>query len=166
MKNQVKCDRRGTINIVSSGYSDRYAVSDIYFVVTVNGLEFRIDNDQDRVAGYLRLMGHNLQNLPDDIFKQAIEAVGSSPISTWISYKSGNAHKSIKTKTQRISAGIHAARNYESLNEFGRSEYEPVAKTLTRDEWDAVRYGLQRINDEHAAIGKPIVEFTIPNEEA
>ena len=166
MRDQIKCQRHGTLKIVSSGYSDRYVMSDIHFDISVNGLEFRIDNEDDRVAALLRLMGHDLQNVPDDIFKSAVQTAHSAPFSMWITYKTGTTTRTFTTTYAKITAGIHAALGYNNLNAWGRSQHEPIVKTLTSDEWGAIRYGLDRINEEHAKTGKPIVGFTIPEMEA
>jgi hypothetical protein len=159
--------RVSTLKIVSSGYGDRYVQGDTYLHVDVGGASMRIDFENDRVPVLVRIAGYTMQNVPDGVFQECVKMAHHSPMATWITYHPTEYEtRTIKTAYSKIEAGIHAATNYAGLNDHGKSRFEPISKTLTADEWGAIRYGLQRINERHSKTGKPVVEFTIPTMEA
>lgn len=159
--------RVSVLKIVSSGYSDRYVQADTYLHVDIGMDSLKIDFQDNRVPILVRLAGYNMQTVPDDIFQECVKMAHHSPIAAWITYHPTETDtRTIKTSASKIEAGIHAATNYAGLNDHGKSRFEPISKTLTADEWGAVRYGLQQINERHAQTGKPIIEFTIPEMEA
>lgn len=155
----IKTYRTGRLNIVSSGYSDRYVVSNIWLVIEKNGVKYRIDNDLDRIPAYVQLQwGLDISECTIEQIYQASAAVNTCPITTYIKADS----VTFATTSRRLTAGIHAATGYVKLSESGINNYRPIAETLTKDEWNAVRLGLDRINKIHATNEREIVPFEIP----
>ena len=163
MKTNLKTLRTGTLKIVSSGYEDRYVMGHVYLVIECDGVKYHIEDDNDRVAAYARLAGWGgITNLTKKKIKHAVHEIVSCPVVMNASYINGNTSGTIATTSDRLSAGIYAATGYPALNERGISTYKPIAETLTKQEWMVVRSGLEQINKHHAEIGKPIVNFSIP----
>lgn len=163
MIKHVRIIKIGSIKIVSSGYTDRYVSGDVWTKLTVDGIDYRVDGDDStQFAAFLKLAGISRNDLTSDQIEQIGMMIIKTPIFSWISYEIYPAAYSIKTTAHRIRAGIEAATGYPNLNENGINEYRPIAETLSSQEWTAIKYGLDKINNYHAQHGMPVVNFTIP----
>lgn len=150
----VSIRHEATLEIVSSGYNDRYVSQTSYLILEVDNIRYRIDSDNHYISAYLNLAGmkDNEKNV-----KKVIEAINSSKFRQYLYYDD----TMVMSTPERINAGIQLALGFTRYNGFERTT--KIAETLSDAEWDAIRYGLNRVNDDHARRGKPVVEFTIPS---
>lgn len=167
MESSMKLKRVGILNIVSSGYEDRYVTADIRLEIEKNGITYRIDSENDRIPAYLELLsGKTVNECTQEEFIEASKIIGSSPIETFITGSTGpfGESRTFKTTSSRIEAGIKSATGYKNLSQFGIDNYKPIAETLNKNEWFAIKTGLDRINKIHAENNRPVIDFTTPGE--
>lgn len=165
MKN-IKVTRRGTTKIVSSGYSDRYAQSEVWVNLEIDGITLRVNYDEAPTA-YMMLAGLE-QN--DENIRTAVVVVHDSPMVIFARAEImptdeekargiGRTLKSVSTTSARLNAGIAACTGYPNLNEIGRERVNKLAADLTASEWEVVYSGLDEVNRDHARRYLPIVNF-------
>lgn len=152
----IKIYRTGTLEIVSSGYSDRWCMADVWLVIESDGICFRIDTDSDREGAILQLMGceyttENIQIAARLIAKSDLELRGS--------YTKGNMSASIKLDAAKIRAGIDIVTGCRNLNELGIKHAKELSKNWTEHELNFIECGLTVINKRHAERGLTVVDF-------
>ena len=150
----------GDIEIVSSGYSDRYALLTTWMVIESESVKYRVDNVNDRAAAVLRLAG---LDMTEENWSAAYQAIQSGDFNFFAMYENANVSGSVKTTTARINAGISVATGCKNLNENGIAKAQEVASDLSSDEWLVIESGLNRVNEIHRKKEKPVVDFRIPH---
>jgi|GEM_PF-2689545 len=155
VKQETAIQRTGTLEITSSGYTDRYVQSQSWANIAVDGITYRVDHEQATRA-YMRLSG-----IADE--DGAFWAIQKSPFQMYITEQtSATETLTVGTTANRIREGIRAATGFPGMNETAKSEAKKVAATLTENEWKIIQAGLARINELHAKSGRPVVNFTVP----
>ena len=161
---ELKISIVGDIEIVSSGYSDRYALSTTWMIIESESVKYRIDNANDRVPAVLRLAG---LEMTDENWSVAYRAIQDGAFNTFATYEVISdvaiVTGRVNTTTARLEAGIDVAIGRQNLNEGGMEKVQEIASTLTNDEWLAIEFGLNKVNETHIRKKKPVVEFSIPN---
>lgn len=152
----VSVRREATLEIVSSGYDDRYVSQSSYLILEVDYIRYRIDSDNHYISAYLNLAG--MKDSEKNV-KKVIEVINSSKFNQYIYYDG----TMVKSTYNRIDAGLQLALGFPHQGQTGIEKTIGIAETLSNAEWDAIRYGLNRVNDDHVRRGKPVVEFTIPS---
>ncbi|MDD2255365.1 hypothetical protein [Methanoculleus sp.] len=157
--------KKGSLKITSSGYEDRWTLADIYLEIDTDDVQFRVDGSSQWPAAYCKLAGLpvNAENL-----RRAREIIALAPFATTITYEFIHEHgrglRHIRSSSHRLNAGINVATGRAaSFSPEGAQEAAKIASDLSRDEWDAIKDGLERVNRDHERLGRPVVAFTIPN---
>lgn len=156
----VTCRRTATLEIVSSGYEDRYVQQNVNFVITKNNIDFSVDaySTYNRCVALLTIAGVKITKKSMDL---VIDKINKSTFTESIYFEDGRRSGWINTTSEKISAGIHVNNNYCNLSEYGKNKYSEIAKTLTNEEWLAVKTGLHHVNLFHTDKGLQIVPITI-----
>jgi len=161
----LRIHKCGRIDIVSSGYEDRFAMSTTWVIFEKNDIRYRIDGDNfQHIAAYVELAGIQADTVTAEKYAEIAEKIHSIPWKMSATYRDGFTTGSITTTPDRINAGIKMATGFTGLNEVGISRATEIANTLSHNEWLVIRTGLEKINKLHTEIGKPVVCFTIPDE--
>ena len=160
---EIKIRRVGTLEIVSSGYADRYVATQAWLEIEKNGITYRIDESDRWEEAILEFRyGVKYEGATKEQLADAIHCRVYNPLDTYAMYEDGNTRGQVNTTADRIDAGIKVATGYPCLNEYGIEQAKQIANTLSRHEWLVVKTGLDRINREHSRLGKPVVEYAIP----
>ncbi len=158
---EMQVSKSGTIKIVSSGYEDRYPLCRTWMNIRCGLVTFRVDFSDQYVPALLKLAG---LELTDENYKKAAKIVNDVKYELWFTIREKDSATAFITTSEKLRAGIAVATGFPHLNDYGICEAKEVAQTLTKDDWKAVKFGLEEVNEEAQKNGRPVVDFSIPSE--
>jgi hypothetical protein len=138
--------------IATSGYADRFVMSDDYTTISFNGTSISASANHYELAKVLQALDSKNQGIP--FYLNFIDSVSKE---TFVVLKNGNSIKTVKTTNARIVAGIAViADQSEKYTDEAFKWFQDVYKTLTDDEKLFITISLKHINEENAKEEKPV----------
>lgn len=135
------------LQIVTSGYTDRYVASNTTYTCEWRGACMRWRDRQEAVSGILALI--KAGDTPTDAeIKTAISAIRNADCAAYALYEDGATSGSIRTTYERLVAGIIAVTQYmdRSVTAEHYEQQLAIASTLTDEEWLVIAWGLSECN--------------------
>lgn len=164
----LKVFRSCTLEIVSSGYGDRFVMGTCRTTIRHDHLDYivgyglALSDAQAAAKAILTILGTD--DTPENRQK-AYEKYDAAFLDCAIPYEvacpDGTGRiSSVRTTSERIMAGIAVAtEKYDGMTEPGKAHVDAIVPTITREEWWAIYGGLRLVNEHHAHFGKPVVEI-------
>lgn len=154
----IKIEKRGTLKIVSSGYSDRFPMTECWINLICDGIKYQVDPN-DATRAYLNLSGME-EN--DENCMTALRLINSPDNKYALSFSEkvdANTTLTVATTANKIRAGIALVTGFPGLNEIGVANAKNEAAALNENELKMIRAALARINKAHAEEGRALVSF-------
>lgn len=161
--------RSCTLEIVSSGYSDRFVMGTCQTTIRHDGLDYIVGHGvglDDMAAAAKAILAILGLPVTRENREQAYGVFAAANIDCTIPYEIYYTDRPwgeiscVRTSSERIEAGIAVAMDqYERLTDYGKAHVDAIVPALVQKEWWAIYGGLRRINEHHAHFGKPVVEI-------
>lgn len=157
--NSCRVSLSGEINIVSSGYNDRYVTGHLIGNIEKDHVVFSVDSDA-LISAILVLEGIKCDSNDYEVFQEQTRKNFER-----VQKQTRRLEPTTRMRVRNEKSGttiiveISSAELADGLN--WAIKHAGEKPNLTELQWNAIEYRLDEINAIHARVGKPVVEFKI-----